>query len=82
MSGLERSDVVLDHSAQTDNFNRMRADGILFMVSVGDVEKGPGHEDNYEDAGGSAGEELEMEVALAEEPCACAPKKAWPNAGD
>jgi hypothetical protein len=52
------------------------AEDVLLMVTDGDVEKYTGQEDNNENAGGSAGEELEVEMLLAKKPRETSPKQA------
>lgn len=76
MRSLKRGNIVLDKTAQPHHVNGMGAEDVLLMVPDGDVEKYTGQKDDNENAGGSAGEELEVEMLLAKKPRKTSPKQA------
>ena len=57
--------------------NGVRAERFLGMIAEGDVKEDAGEEDNDGDAGGGAGEEFKVKMALAEEPGAGASEESW-----
>src|ERR1700738_535301 len=76
VGGLKGGNIVLDETAQPHHVYGVGAEDVLRMVADGDVKKYTGQEDNNENAGGSAGEEFEMEMLLAEKPRETSPKEA------
>jgi hypothetical protein len=75
MSGFEGGNVILDEAAQPHHVNSVSTENVLLMITDGDVEKYAGQKDDDENAGGSAREELEVKMLLAEKPREASPEK-------
>ena len=68
MSGLERGDIVLDHAAQAHNFDRVRAQGFLVVVSKRDEKEKPCQKRDDNDADSGSRQQLEMKMLRTEKP--------------
>ena len=68
MTGFQRSNVVRDDAAKPHDFDRMRAQALVPMVSQGHEEKEPRQECNDDNADGGSRQELEMKMLWAKKP--------------
>ena len=70
MSAFETRDVVLDQTAEANDFNGVSPEGVLIMVSQRHEQKNAGQKYDDNDSDGGAGEQLEMKMPLTEKPVA------------
>ena len=70
MRGLERGDVVLDQTAEPDDFDRVSAKGVLVMVAQGHKQESAGQENDDHDTDSCSREQFEVKMPLTKKPIA------------
>ena len=68
MAGFERGDVVLNHTAEAHDFDRMRSQRLLMVIPQSYEKKKPRQERDDGDANRGPRQELEMKMLWAEKP--------------
>ena len=68
MAGFECRDVVLDHTAEPHDFDRVRAQSRLMVIAQSDKKEEARQECDDDNANGGAGQELEMEMLWTKKP--------------
>ena len=75
MRRLQSGDIVFCQTADSDNIDNARAQFILAVVTESDIQEKAGQEADNEATDGSAREQFEVEMALAEQPITDATKQ-------
>ena len=80
MAAFETRNVILDQTAEANDFNGVSPEGVLIMVSQRHEQKNAGQKYDDNDSDGGAGEQLEMKMPLTEKPVADAAEDRPPAA--
>jgi hypothetical protein len=68
VAGFERGNVILDHTAEPHDFDRMRTQCRLMVIAQSYKKEQAGQKCDDDNANGGAGQELEMKMLRTKKP--------------